>query len=124
MKTIFSFTVVLAAIAAFSLANHFPFNAAAGAALAPPSGFVLVAHGGAGDYINMKPEQVEMRRAAMLKAVQAGYTILEKGLQLGRGGSNDSRHGRFRTVRCRAGLVLHARRRSGNGRGDHGWPHA
>lgn len=79
MKSIFSFTVVLAAIAAFSLANHFPFNAAVGAAQAPPSGFVLVAHGGAGDYSNMKPEQVEMRRAAMLKAVQAGYTILAKG---------------------------------------------
>ncbi len=27
----------------------------------------------------MKPEQIEMRRAAMLKAVQAGYTILAKG---------------------------------------------
>jgi beta-aspartyl-peptidase (threonine type) len=78
MKTIFSLTVVLAAIAVFSLANHFPFNAAVGAAQAPPSGFVLVAHGGAGDYSNMKPEQVEMRRAAMLKAVQAGYTILAK----------------------------------------------
>jgi L-asparaginase / beta-aspartyl-peptidase len=78
MKTIFSFTFVLAAIAAFSASNHFPFNAAVGAALAPPAGFVLVAHGGAGDYSNMKPEQVEMRRAAMLKAVQAGYTILAK----------------------------------------------
>src|SRR4029077_19686603 len=79
MKTIFSFTAVLAAIAAFSLANHFPFNVAVGAAQAPPSGFVLVAHGGAGDYSNMKPEQVERRRAAMLKSVQAGYTILAKG---------------------------------------------
>jgi beta-aspartyl-peptidase (threonine type) len=39
---------------------------------------VLVAHGGAGDYSNMKPEQVEMRRVAMLKAVQAGYKILAK----------------------------------------------
>jgi L-asparaginase / beta-aspartyl-peptidase len=76
MKTIFS--LVLAAIAAFSLANHFPFNAAVKAAQALPSRFVLVAHGGAGDYSNMKPEQVEMRRAAMLKAVQAGYTILAK----------------------------------------------
>jgi beta-aspartyl-peptidase (threonine type) len=76
MKTIFS--LVLAAIAAFSLANQFPFNAAVKAAQALPSRFVLVAHGGAGDYSNMKPEQVEMRRAAMLKAVQAGYTILAK----------------------------------------------
>jgi L-asparaginase / beta-aspartyl-peptidase len=78
MKTIISFTVVLAAIAAFCLANHFPFNAAVGAAQVPLSGFVLVAHGGAGDDSNMKPEQVETRRAAMLKAVQAGYTILAK----------------------------------------------
>jgi L-asparaginase / beta-aspartyl-peptidase len=37
-----------------------------------------VAHGGAGDYTKMEPRQIEMRRTAMLKAVQAGYVILEK----------------------------------------------
>jgi beta-aspartyl-peptidase (threonine type) len=40
---------------------------------------VLVAHGGAGDYSSMSAEQIEMRREAMLKAVQAGYAVLAKG---------------------------------------------
>src|SRR5205085_10319631 len=48
------------------------------AAVDPPSGFVLVAHGGAGDYSKMSSEQVAMRRAAMTKAVQAGYAVLAK----------------------------------------------
>ena len=78
MKTIRSFTLVLAVIAALSLADRFHFGAAAGAASPPSAGFVLVAHGGAGDYSDMKPEQIEMRRAAMLKAVQAGYAILAR----------------------------------------------
>lgn len=79
MKTICSFVIPLATIAAFILANHFLFTGPVKAAQTPPSGFVLVAHGGAGDYSNMKPEQVETRRSAMLKAVQSGYTILAKG---------------------------------------------
>ena len=76
MKRIRCFTLAFGLIAAVSVANHLRFGAAA--APLPDSNFVLVAHGGAGDYSNMKPEQVEMRRAAMLKAVQAGYTILTK----------------------------------------------
>src|SRR2546427_4512818 len=79
MKTIRSFTLVLAVIATLSLADRFHFGAAVGAASPPSPGFVLIAHGGAGDYSDMKPEQIEMRRAAMLKAVQAGYAILARG---------------------------------------------
>jgi beta-aspartyl-peptidase (threonine type) len=37
-----------------------------------------VAHGGAGDY-KMPPEQIGMRRDAMVKAIQAGYGILASG---------------------------------------------
>jgi L-asparaginase / beta-aspartyl-peptidase len=80
MKNIRSFALVLAVIAAISVARQFPFRASAGAA--PPassSGLVLVAHGGAGDYSKMKPADIDSRRAAMLKAVQAGYAILAKG---------------------------------------------
>lgn len=78
MKIIRAFTLVLAAIAAIGVATHLQFGAAVGAAPAPASGFVLVAHGGAGDYSKMKPAEVESRRAAMVKAVQAGYAILAK----------------------------------------------
>ena len=78
MKTRSFFALAFAAITAIGAANHFPLNPAAGAAAPPGSGFVLVAHGGAGDYSKMKPEQIEMRRAAMLKAVQAGYAILAR----------------------------------------------
>ena len=77
MKAIGSITIVLVAIATIGVASHFRSSAAVGAA-APPSGFVLVAHGGAGDYSSMKAEQTEMRRSAMLKAVQSGYAILTK----------------------------------------------
>jgi L-asparaginase / beta-aspartyl-peptidase len=49
-----------------------------GAANAAP-GFVLVAHGGAGDYTKMPPELIEQRRTAMAKAIQAGYGILSRG---------------------------------------------
>src|SRR5438445_13366157 len=79
MKAIRSLTLLLAVIAAVRMADRFPFSAAVGAAPAPSAGFVLVAHGGAGDYSNMKTEQGEMRRAAMVKAVQAGYAILARG---------------------------------------------
>ena len=79
MKTIWSLTVILALVAAASLAIRFGYGVAAAALPAAPSGFVLVAHGGAGDYSNLSPEQIEMRREAMLKAVQAGYAILAKG---------------------------------------------
>jgi beta-aspartyl-peptidase (threonine type) len=79
MKTIRFFTAVLAVIAAIRVLNHLQFGATAGAAPAPPSSFVLVAHGGAGDYSKMRPDQIEMRRTAMVKAVQAGYAILARG---------------------------------------------
>ena len=45
----------------------------------PAGNFVLVAHGGAGGYHEMKPEQIEQRRIAMAKAVQTGYAILSRG---------------------------------------------
>jgi beta-aspartyl-peptidase (threonine type) len=78
VKRIRSFTLALAAIAAFSIMVHLQLGTAVGTALPPDSNFVLVAHGGAGDYSKMEPRQIEMRRTAMLKAVQAGYVILEK----------------------------------------------
>jgi beta-aspartyl-peptidase (threonine type) len=41
--------------------------------------FVLVAHSGAGDYSHATPAMIEARRAAMVKAIQSGYTILSHG---------------------------------------------
>jgi beta-aspartyl-peptidase (threonine type) len=41
--------------------------------------FVLVAHGGAGNYSGMTPEQIAERRAAMVRAIRAGYAILAHG---------------------------------------------
>lgn len=79
MKGIHLFTIGFALIAIGSVVIHLEFGAPARAAVdPPPSGFVLVAHGGAGDYSKMSAEQIEMRRAAMAKAVQAGYAILAK----------------------------------------------
>jgi len=78
MKIVRSFTIALAVIAVIGLAVHLQFGAL-GTAAAAASGFVLVAHGGAGDYGKMKPAEIESRRAAMAKAVQAGYAILAKG---------------------------------------------
>jgi beta-aspartyl-peptidase (threonine type) len=45
----------------------------------PPRNFVLVAHGGAGEYSRMPAAQLEGRRAAMLQAIQTGYAILARG---------------------------------------------
>jgi beta-aspartyl-peptidase (threonine type) len=42
-------------------------------------GFVLVAHGGAGDYASMTPEQIGERRLEMVRAIRAGYAILARG---------------------------------------------
>lgn len=72
-------TLCLGLLAVVTLAIHFGSGAAAAALPAAASGFVLVAHGGAGDYSSMSPEQIEMRREAMAKALQAGYAILAKG---------------------------------------------
>ncbi len=41
--------------------------------------FVLVAHGGAGDYSKMTPDTIQARRDAMTKAIRAGYGILARG---------------------------------------------
>jgi L-asparaginase / beta-aspartyl-peptidase len=65
----------LAALATKSSAPH------AHAASRPPDApnFVLVVHGGAGSYNKMPPEAIESRRAAMAKAMDAGYKILASG---------------------------------------------
>ncbi len=81
MKTIRSCSLFLfGVVAALIVANHA--RSAGGAKLgpAPPAAlnFVLVAHGGAGDY-RMAPEQIEVQRAAMVKAIQAGYAVLASG---------------------------------------------
>ncbi len=41
--------------------------------------FVLVIHGGAGDYKNQSPEQAEAGRAAITRAAEAGAAILRQG---------------------------------------------
>ena len=41
--------------------------------------FVLVAHGGAGNYSRMTPEMIEARRDLMVKAIRVGYGILARG---------------------------------------------
>jgi len=53
--------------------------AAALAAGAQSHDFVLVAHGGAGDYASMPADQVALRREVMTKAIRAGYVILSRG---------------------------------------------
>lgn len=79
MKTIrFCALFLLALIVSSALASP----ARAQGAVQPPQpsrDFVLVAHGGAGDYSRMTPEQIEARSAAMSKAVRAGYAILAAG---------------------------------------------
>lgn len=73
--------LILALLAALVTANH-P-GPASGARMsssaAATPGFVLVAHGGAGNYDKMKPEQIESRRATMVEAIQKGYAILAAG---------------------------------------------
>jgi len=41
-----------------------------------PQGFVLVVHGGAGDYSQVPADQMTAKRAAMTKAIEAGYNVL------------------------------------------------
>ena len=82
MKIIRFCALFLFALAAwFALANPARTPLATGAAPAPQSAgdFLLVAHGGAGDYSRMTAEQIEARRAVMVKAIQAGYAILAGG---------------------------------------------
>jgi hypothetical protein len=42
-------------------------------------GFVLVAHGGAGDYSQLSADQIAAKRAAMSDAMKAGYDVLSHG---------------------------------------------
>ncbi len=52
----------------------------AAAAPGPQAGnFVLVMHGGAGNYKNESPEQLEAGRAAITRAMEAGRAILARG---------------------------------------------
>jgi L-asparaginase / beta-aspartyl-peptidase len=53
----------------------------AAAAAAPQQGhdFVLVIHGGAGNYKNESPEQMQAGRAAITRAAEAGAAILRQG---------------------------------------------
>jgi L-asparaginase / beta-aspartyl-peptidase len=43
------------------------------------SNFVLVTHGGAGDYSKMPPQTIAARRDGMVTAIRAGYAILARG---------------------------------------------
>jgi beta-aspartyl-peptidase (threonine type) len=67
-------TILAVSAAKFSTAR-------AHAASRPPeaSNVVLVVHGGAGNYDKMPPDAIESRRAAMAKAMDAGYKILSTG---------------------------------------------
>src|SRR5712691_11914725 len=81
MKIIRSGTLLLLAVVAwFALANRGSTTGAANATRGPEStgNFVLVAHGGAGDYSRTPPERIELRRNAMVKAIQTGYEILAR----------------------------------------------
>jgi L-asparaginase / beta-aspartyl-peptidase len=71
----FSALSLLAALAMLLLAGR----ARTAAAPPPASGFVLVAHGGAGDYSKLPPASIEARRSAMIVAIKQGYAILAAG---------------------------------------------
>jgi len=80
-KTRMALIVSLALLAAMAAEIHAhgarsP-KAARGAEQAP--GFVLVAHGGAGNYGQMPPERIEARRAVMIEAIRNGYKVLAGG---------------------------------------------
>lgn len=45
----------------------------------PAADFVLVAHGGAGDYSKMSAGLIAARRDGLTQAIRAGYTILAHG---------------------------------------------
>ena len=72
---------VLAVVVALVAANHArPAHGAAGGLTKPATAdFVLVAHGGAGSYAHLTPEQIEARRSTMVRAIQKGYGILAGG---------------------------------------------
>jgi L-asparaginase / beta-aspartyl-peptidase len=66
---------LLAPMRTLTLALLFLFAAVA----QPANNFVLVAHSGAGDYSKMQAQAIEARRDGMVKAIRAGYAILERG---------------------------------------------
>jgi beta-aspartyl-peptidase (threonine type) len=81
MKSIrFSAMSLLALAIGIATVNH---KHTAHAATSPTpqanSNFVLVAHGGAGDYSHATPAMLDARRNAMVKAIQSGYSILSRG---------------------------------------------
>jgi L-asparaginase / beta-aspartyl-peptidase len=55
--------------------------------------FVLIAHGGAGDYSTMSPAQLAARTSAMTAAIQAGFEVLRQ-----RGTSLDAVEGTIRSL--------------------------
>jgi L-asparaginase / beta-aspartyl-peptidase len=69
-----AFCVVLVSLMALPAQKE-----AATAAQAERQTFVLIAHGGAGDYSKVSPEQLAAKTAAMTQAVQAGYAVLAGG---------------------------------------------
>ncbi|HXW17557.1 MAG TPA: isoaspartyl peptidase/L-asparaginase [Candidatus Acidoferrales bacterium] len=82
MKAVRVSSLIFCGIAVYlAFAGHERLTRAANpdAASQAQPGFVLVAHGGAGSYDHMTPEMIEARRAAMVKAIRAGYGILAGG---------------------------------------------
>lgn len=76
---LFIFTSLVLLLVAVSAATSGMRSAAKGA---PPQGakdFVLVIHGGAGNFKNIPPERIDAGRAAMTKAIHDGYEILSHG---------------------------------------------
>ncbi|HEX2713761.1 MAG TPA: isoaspartyl peptidase/L-asparaginase [Candidatus Acidoferrales bacterium] len=81
MRNIRSYALpFFALVACVTVVNLGPSTSAAKASppQQAPRNFVLVAHGGAGNY-KIPPQQLEMRRNAMVKAIRAGYAILASG---------------------------------------------
>jgi len=70
----------LALLIGLALANQRR-SARAANVSSPQSGsnFVLVAHGGAGNYNHMTPAMLDSRRDTMVKAIQSGYAVLSRG---------------------------------------------
>jgi beta-aspartyl-peptidase (threonine type) len=73
--------VILTAAALLLIAAERVSSPSRSAVAAPPpsGGFVLVIHGGAGNYKNQTPEQLEVRRAAITHAAETGAAILRQG---------------------------------------------
>ena len=72
----FLLAILIASLAATTLAFDHPTERAHAAA--PDDKFILVVHGGAGDW-NAPQERLEAARAAITQAAQAGYQTLSRG---------------------------------------------